>query len=116
MDDEHSNPDENNYEDQSLSTESRVDNVQTTPAKRSLEDLTFGMHENTTTQMWSDAQQQDELALRRPILDEKAQLIEMHRLGVFTKEEFIARLEKIEAHCEEVATRPTLAKRPRLSN
>ncbi|KAJ7884687.1 hypothetical protein B0H13DRAFT_1889897 [Mycena leptocephala] len=50
------------------------------------------------------------------LLDEKVQLVEMHQLGVFTKEEFLSCLEQIEAHYEEVATRPTPAKWPRLSN
>lgn len=59
---------------------------------------------------------QDELALRRLMIEEKAQLIEMHRLGVFTKEEFISWLEQIEARYEEVATWVTPDKRLRLSN
>ncbi|KAJ6552016.1 hypothetical protein DFH09DRAFT_1086138 [Mycena vulgaris] len=63
------------------------------------------------TQSGSGAEQQYELARQRLKLDEKAQLIVMYRLGIFTKNKFIARLEKIEAHYE-VATRPPPAKRP----
>jgi hypothetical protein len=44
----------------------------------------------------------DDLALRRLMLDEKAQLIEMLRLGVFTKDEFKAELAQIAARYEDV--------------
>ncbi|KAJ7937817.1 hypothetical protein B0H13DRAFT_1852116 [Mycena leptocephala] len=57
---------------------------------------------------------QDQLAQRRLMLDEKAQLIEMQRLGIYTKDEFIAKLAEIEAQYA-IATQRSPAKRPRLA-
>ncbi|KAF7339049.1 hypothetical protein MVEN_01981100 [Mycena venus] len=105
---------EHDYGEQSPFTENRVTNVEAIPSKRPFEDTATGTHENPTTQLGSGAQRGDELALRRLILDEKAQLIEMYRLGIFTKEEFLVRLDKIEAHYD--AMRPPPTKRARLSN
>jgi hypothetical protein len=59
----------------------------------------------------SRAQKQDKFALWRLLLNEKVQLVEMHQLGIFTKEELLSHLEQIEARYKEVATRPTLAER-----
>ncbi|KAJ7787036.1 hypothetical protein B0H14DRAFT_2955633 [Mycena olivaceomarginata] len=58
---------------------------------------------------------QDDLALRRLMLDEKAQLIEMLRLDVLTKDKFKAQLAQIEARYE-ATTRPSPAKRARLAS
>ncbi|KAF7337140.1 hypothetical protein MVEN_02152000 [Mycena venus] len=80
---------------------------ETIPAKRSFEKTAIVLHEYVRFQV---------LSLRRLMLEEKAQLIEMQRLGVFTKEEFITRLTQIEACYNEPAARPTPAKCPRLSN
>jgi len=90
-------------------------NVKKIPAKRSLEDTLISLHENTMKQTAKRAALQDELAQRRLMLDEKAQLIEMHRLGIYNKEEFLAQLSAIEARFK-VATQPSPAKRPRLSD
>jgi hypothetical protein len=48
------------------------------------------------TQMGSGTLQY-EFALRGLVLEAKAQLIEMHRLSILTKERLITRLDKIEA-------------------
>ena len=64
---------------------------------------------NTTSQAG------DDLALRRLMLDEKAQLIEMLRLGIFTKEEFNAELTWIEARYQGAA-RPSPTKCAPLAN
>ncbi|KAJ7893064.1 hypothetical protein B0H14DRAFT_2559893 [Mycena olivaceomarginata] len=66
-------------------------NIKKIPAKRSLEETLITMHESTMKQAERRAALQD-LAQRRLMLDEKAQLIEMQRLGIYTKEEFIAQL------------------------
>jgi hypothetical protein len=58
---------------------------------------------------------QDDLAQRRVMLDEKAQLIEMKRLGIYTKEEFRTELAQIEARSK-AGTQPAPAKRPRFSD
>jgi hypothetical protein len=58
---------------------------------------------------------QDDLAQWRLVLDEKAQLIEMQRLGIYTKEEFLHELAQIEDRYK-VVTQPSRAKRPRLSS
>ncbi|KAF7337146.1 hypothetical protein MVEN_02152600 [Mycena venus] len=89
-------------------------NHETNPAKRSFEKTAIVLHE-TISEQGLQGPIQDNLALRRLMLEEKAQLIEMQRLGVFTKEEFISRLAQIEARYEEPAARPTPTKRPRLS-
>ncbi|KAF8123711.1 hypothetical protein K438DRAFT_1792117 [Mycena galopus ATCC 62051] len=52
--------------------------------------------------------------LRRLILDEKAQLIEMFHLGVFTTDEFKTQLAQIEARYES-QTWASPAERPRLA-
>ncbi|KAF8122000.1 hypothetical protein K438DRAFT_1716271 [Mycena galopus ATCC 62051] len=91
------------------------ENVKKIPAKRSLEDTLISLHENTMKQTAKRGALQDELAQRRLMLDEKAQLIEMHRLGIYNKEEFLAQLSAIEARFK-VATQPSPAKRPRLSD
>ncbi|KAJ7489756.1 hypothetical protein B0H11DRAFT_1061411 [Mycena galericulata] len=67
----------------------------TIPAKRAAEDS----YENTKEQTVKDATQ-DNLALRHLMLNEKEQLIEMHKLGIYTKEEFISQVAKIEARYE----------------
>ncbi|KAF7337145.1 hypothetical protein MVEN_02152500 [Mycena venus] len=87
---------------------------ETIPAKRSFEKTAVVLHENISEQ-GLEGSIQDNLALRRLMLEEKAQLIEMQRLGMFTKEEFISRLAQIDAHYEEPVARLTPAKRPRLS-
>ncbi|KAF7337136.1 hypothetical protein MVEN_02151600 [Mycena venus] len=87
---------------------------ETIPSKRSFEEIAISMPENISGQGFLGPIQ-DNLALRRLMLEEKAQLIEMQRLGVFTKEEFITRLAQIEARYEEPAAQPTPTKRPRLS-
>ncbi|KAF7328499.1 hypothetical protein MVEN_02536900 [Mycena venus] len=92
-----------------------VNNVQTSPTKHSLEDMSTNSHQYSTKQAAKRASLQDDLALRRIKLDEKAQVIEMLRLGVLTKDEFLSKLAQIEASYG-VETRPTPAKRPRLSN
>ncbi|KAJ7787041.1 hypothetical protein B0H14DRAFT_3506003 [Mycena olivaceomarginata] len=90
-----------------------VPDIETILAKRSFEETSIGLHENPWVLQGSI---QDELALRRLMLEEKALLVEMQLLGPFTKEEFMSRLAQIEARYKEVATRPTPAKRPRLFN
>ncbi|KAF7337138.1 hypothetical protein MVEN_02151800 [Mycena venus] len=87
---------------------------ETIPAKRSFEKTAVVLHENISEQ-GLEGSIQDNLALRRLMLEEKAQLIEMQRLGMFTKEEFISRLAQIDAHYEEPVARLTPARRPRLS-
>ncbi|KAF7348931.1 hypothetical protein MVEN_01413500 [Mycena venus] len=56
----------------------------------------INMHKNIMERIVKGSLQ-DGLALRRMALEEKAQLIEMLRLGIFTKEQFISRLGQIEA-------------------
>ncbi|KAF7337141.1 hypothetical protein MVEN_02152100 [Mycena venus] len=85
------------------------------PVKHSFEEIVTGLPGNTSEQRL-EGSIQDDLALRHLMLEEKAQLIEMQRLGMFTKEEFISRLAQIDAHYKEPAARPTPAKRLRLSN
>ncbi|KAF7337137.1 hypothetical protein MVEN_02151700 [Mycena venus] len=87
---------------------------ETIPVKRSFEETAISLPENTSGQGFQGPIQ-DNLALQRLMLEEKAQLIEMQRLGVFTKEEFISHLAQIEARYEEPVTRPIPAKRPWLS-
>ncbi|KAJ6530691.1 hypothetical protein B0H19DRAFT_1384609 [Mycena capillaripes] len=94
--------------------EDYVHNIRTAPAERPLED-TLNTHENTMEQAPKRAAHEDDLALRRLILDAKAQLIELHRLGIYTKEELIAQLAKLEERYE-AAAQPIPATRPRLSN
>ncbi|KAJ6527630.1 hypothetical protein DFH09DRAFT_1186593 [Mycena vulgaris] len=98
----------------SLAVEDLVPNVQTIRAKHYL-DGTFSNTHKHTTEPTVKRSLQDDLALRRLMLDEKAQLMEMLRLGIFTKEEFLTRLAQIEAR-DEAATRPTPAERGRLAN
>jgi hypothetical protein len=123
---EHFNPDQIDYKEQSLSTEDRIYNVKTVPEKRSFGHSTahrrdyiqFQVHSpslnlvgrDIMTQMGSGTFQYD-LAFRCLVLQAKAQLIEMHRISILTKEKLITRLDKIEARYEEVATRPSPAKR-----
>lgn len=57
---------------------------------------------------------QDSMAQRRLMLDEKSQLIEMQKLDVYTKEEFLEQLAIIDARYE-AFTQPRPAKRARLS-
>jgi hypothetical protein len=127
---EHFNPDQIDYKEQSLSTEDRIYNVKTVPAKRSFEHSTpyrgeyikFQVHSPSLNLVARDIMTQMsgtfqyELALRCLVLEAKAQLIEMHRLSILTKEKLITRLDKIEARYEEVATRRSPAKRTHLSN
>ncbi|KAJ7864917.1 hypothetical protein B0H13DRAFT_1898872 [Mycena leptocephala] len=73
--------------------------VKKIPAKRSLEDTLVSMHstsspKNTLKQTIKRSALQDQLAQRRLMLDEKAQLIEMQRLGIYTKDEFMPSLLK----------------------
>ncbi|KAF7333791.1 hypothetical protein MVEN_02335900 [Mycena venus] len=108
-------PDEvNKNKESELTHEDSTHNVIQIPTKRPLEDSPTG---NTVEQTPECAtlQVQGDLALRRLMLDEKAQLIEMLRLGMFTENEFKAQLAQIEARCQ-VATQPSPAKRPRLAN
>lgn len=69
---------------------------------------------NTIQQATQRAALQDNIAQRRLMLDEKAQLIEIQKLGIYTKEEFIAKLAEIDQRYE-TATQPKPAKRARLS-
>ncbi|KAJ7038862.1 hypothetical protein C8F04DRAFT_1087784 [Mycena alexandri] len=84
--------------------------VKRIPLKRFAEQI------NTPQQAVIRASPQDDLTLRRLILDEKAQILEMYRLGIYTKEEVIAQLAQIETRCEVAAIRPPPAKRLRLSD
>ncbi|KAJ7933722.1 hypothetical protein B0H13DRAFT_1855968 [Mycena leptocephala] len=69
---------------------------------------------NTLKQTIKCSALQDQLAQRCLMLDEKAQLIKMQRLGIYTKDEFIAKLAEIEAQYA-IATQRSPAKRPRLA-
>ncbi|KAJ6779215.1 hypothetical protein DFH09DRAFT_1369675 [Mycena vulgaris] len=82
------------------------------PKKRTLEDTLVSLHESTVQQAAQRAAFQDNLAQRRLMLDEKAQLIEMQKLGLYTKEEFLAKLAEIEQGF--VASQPKPVKRRRL--
>jgi len=94
---------DNEYSDMDVDEESedRLDpaiadhiyNICTVPAERPLEDI---LNTHTMEQAPKCAAHEDDLMLRRLILDEKAQLIELHRLGIYTKEEVIVQLAKIE--------------------
>ncbi|KAJ7898514.1 hypothetical protein B0H14DRAFT_3564223 [Mycena olivaceomarginata] len=123
--------DQIDYKEQSLSTEDRIYNVKTVPEKRSFGHSTahrrdyiqFQVHSPSLNLVGRDIMTQTgsgifqyELALRCLVLQAKAQLIEMHRISILTKEKLITRLDKIEARYEEVATWPSPAKRTGLSN
>ncbi|KAJ7113279.1 hypothetical protein C8R43DRAFT_961647 [Mycena crocata] len=66
------------------------------PAKRSFEEMLVGIHEDNIKHAKSRAIAQDEIAKRRLMLEEKQQLIEMQKLGMYTKEEFLEKLQEIE--------------------
>ncbi|KAJ6474525.1 hypothetical protein DFH09DRAFT_1472946 [Mycena vulgaris] len=88
-------------------------NLKQVPAKRSFEDTLVSLHEKTIEQAAHRAALQDNVALRRLMLDEKAQLIEMQKLGIYSKEEILVMLAEVEERFK-VATQPKPAKRARL--
>ncbi|KAJ6472509.1 hypothetical protein C8R45DRAFT_1217790 [Mycena sanguinolenta] len=85
-------------------------NIKKLPAK------SYVFCRNTMKQAAKRAAAQDELAQRRLMLDEKAQLIEMQRLGIYTKDEFLTQLAQIEARYKPNQPSPSPAKRLRLSD
>ncbi|KAJ7259051.1 hypothetical protein C8J57DRAFT_1340749 [Mycena rebaudengoi] len=67
------------------------------PAKRSFEEMLVNIHETNIEQANRRASLQDDIAKRRLMLEEKQQLIEMQKLGIYTKDEFLTKLKEIEA-------------------
>ncbi|KAJ7732702.1 hypothetical protein B0H16DRAFT_1732688 [Mycena metata] len=106
--DEHSSQKWNDNSVNTGANSSRENKVKENPAKRSFEEL----DENGAAKCQALGHKSTLLRLR---LDERAQLIEMLRLGIFTKDEFKAELVKIEARYE-VTTQMPPAKRLRLSS
>ncbi|KAJ7875155.1 hypothetical protein B0H14DRAFT_2568927 [Mycena olivaceomarginata] len=68
---------------------------------------------NSIEPLVQEAPPRDDLAWRHVMLDEKAQLIDLHRLGVYSKEELRGQLAQIEARYAD-ETGPSPAKRQHL--
>ncbi|KAJ7238943.1 hypothetical protein C8J57DRAFT_1478547 [Mycena rebaudengoi] len=90
--------------------------VSKVPAKRSFEEMLVSMHEDNIKQAHARQSAQDDLAKRRLMLEEKAQLIDMQqKLGIYSNDEFREKLKEIEMSYAPAA-QPKSAKRPRLSS
>ncbi|KAK7034367.1 hypothetical protein R3P38DRAFT_3185209 [Favolaschia claudopus] len=89
------------------------ENVKKTPAKRTLEDTLVSLHEATVKQAAKRAATQDDLAKRRLMIEEKGQVLEMFRAGMYSQEAAMEEIAKIESQYTFTQPSPAKRRRPR---